>query len=81
MRNAGCGVTERSELYAIDKIVYEQIQEDKKKTEATNKAYFEGMEKGADLFCKAIRDFLNKEEAALALNNIQNGNSCDGGAE
>lgn len=52
----------RSELYAIDTIVFKQIQEDKKKTEATNKAYFEGMEKGADLFCKAIRDFLNKEE-------------------
>lgn len=51
-----------SELYAIDTIVFKQIQEDKKKTEATNKAYFEGMEKGADLFCKAIRDFLNKEE-------------------
>lgn len=52
----------RSELYAIDTIVFKQIQEDKKKTEATNKAYFEGMEKGAELFCKAIRDFLNKEE-------------------
>lgn len=71
----------KSELYAIDTIVFKQIQEDKKKTEATNKAYFEGMEKGADLFCKAIRDFLNKEEAEKALNNVQNGNSCEGGVE
>ena len=52
----------KSELYDIDKIIFEQIQEEKKKTEAENKAYFEGMEKGADLFCKAVRDFLNKED-------------------
>ena len=51
----------KSELYDIDKIIFEQIEDEKKKTEATNKAYFEGMEKGADLFCKAVRDFLNKE--------------------
>jgi len=53
---------DKQELYKLDEILYKQIQEDRKKKEAENKAYFDGVEKGADMMMKAVRDFLTKEE-------------------
>lgn len=48
-------------LYELDTIVYQQIQEDRKRKELENAAYFEGMEKGADLMMKAVRNYLIDE--------------------
>lgn len=48
-------------LYTLDEKIYKQIQEDRKKKEAENKAYFDGMEKGAELMMKAVRDYLTNE--------------------
>lgn len=48
-------------LYELDTIVHQQIQEDKKRKELENLAYFEGMEKGADLMMKAVRNYLIDE--------------------
>ena len=49
------------DLYALDETVYKQIQEDRKKKELETKAFFDGMEKGADMMRKAVRDFLANE--------------------
>lgn len=51
----------KQDLYSLDEIVYKKIQEDRKKKEAENKSYFDGMEKGAELLMKAVRDYLTKE--------------------
>lgn len=48
-------------LYELDSVVYQQIQEDKKRKELENIAYFEGMEKGADMMMKAVRNYLIDE--------------------
>lgn len=52
----------KQDLYKLDEILYLQIQDQKKQKEAENKAFFEGMEKGAELMMKKVRDFLNEEE-------------------
>ena len=53
---------DKQDLYKLDDIIYQQIQDQKKQKEMENKAYFEGMEKGAELMMKRVRDFLNEEE-------------------
>ena len=53
---------DKQDLYKLDDIIYQQIQDQKKQKEMENKAYFEGMEKGAELMMKKVRDFLNEEE-------------------
>ena len=50
-----------NELYEIDKKAYEEIQEIKQKLELEQKAFLEGMEKGADLMLKKVKEFLNRE--------------------
>lgn len=52
---------EKKELYSISEKLYKKIQEDRKKKESETKAYFDGMEKGADMMTNAIRDYLNIE--------------------
>lgn len=49
-------------LYEIDTEVYKQIQDIKKKRELENKAFIEGMEQGAELMVKAIREELRSEQ-------------------
>ena len=56
---------DKQELYKLDEILYKQIQEDRKKKEAENKAYFDGVEKGAELMMKKVRDFLSEEEKGV----------------
>lgn len=51
----------KQDIYSLDEIVYKKIQENKEKKEEENKAYFDGMEKGAELFMKTVRDYLSKE--------------------
>lgn len=58
---------DRQELYKLDEMLYKQIQEDRKKKEAKTKAYFDGVEKGAEMMMKMVRDFLAKEEESAAL--------------
>lgn len=53
---------DKQDLYALDEVVYKQIQAEKRMKEAENKAYFDGMEKGAEMMMKSVRDYLNKEE-------------------
>ena len=53
---------DKNDLYALDEAVYRQIQAEKQKKEAENKAYFDGMEKGAEMMMKSVRDYLQKEE-------------------
>ena len=53
---------DKQDLYSLDEKIYKQIQEDRKKKEAENKAYFDGMEKGADMMMKAVKNFLNNEQ-------------------
>lgn len=53
---------DKQDLYALDEDVYRQIQAEKRKKEAENKAYFDGMEKGAEMMMKSVRDYLQKEE-------------------
>ena len=50
------------DLYSLDEVLYRQIQEERKKKEAENKAYFAGMEKGAEMMMKAVRDYLTNEQ-------------------
>ena len=57
----------KQDLYALDEIVYKKIQEDRKKKEAESKAYFDGMEKGAELLMKAVRDYLTKEAESVGV--------------
>jgi hypothetical protein len=52
---------DKQDLYALDETIYKQIQADRKKKEAENKAYFDGMEKGAEIMMKAVRDYLTNE--------------------
>jgi hypothetical protein len=48
-------------LYALDEAIYKQIQIDRKNKETENKAYFDGMEKGAEMMMKAVRIYLTNE--------------------
>ena len=59
----------RQDLYAIDETVYKQIQEDRKKKELETKAFFDGMEKGADMMRKIINDYLIDEEMKEGADN------------
>ncbi len=53
---------DKQDLYRLDEITYKQIQEARRNKEAENKAFFDGMEKGAEMMMKAVRDYLNHEE-------------------
>jgi hypothetical protein len=53
---------DKQDLYKLDEILYKDIQEQRKKKEAENKAFFDGMEKGAEMMMKRVRDFLTAEE-------------------
>ena len=53
---------DKNVLYMIDEIIYKTIQEEKKKKETEVKAYFEGMEKGAEMMTNAVRNYLNTEQ-------------------
>lgn len=48
-------------LRELDALVYQQIQADKKRKELENRAYFEGMEKGADMMMHAVMNRLLEE--------------------
>ena len=52
----------KQDLYWIDEVVYKQIQADRRKKEDENKAYFDGMEKGAEMMMKAVKEHLKEEE-------------------
>ena len=52
---------DKQDLYALDETIYRQIQADRKNKEIENKAYFDGMEKGAEMMMKAVRDYLTNE--------------------
>lgn len=52
---------DKQDLYALDEAIYKQIQIDRKNKEIENKAYFDGMEKGAEIMMKAVRDYLTNE--------------------
>lgn len=52
---------DNNDLYWLDEVVYKQIQADRRKKEAENKAYFDGMEKGAEMMMKAVKEHLSKE--------------------
>ena len=52
---------DKQDLYALDETIYKQIQSDRKNKEIENKAYFDGMEKGAEMMMKAVRDYLTNE--------------------
>ena len=52
---------DKQDLYALDDAIYKQIQIDRKNKEIENKAYFDGMEKGAEMMMKAVRDYLTNE--------------------
>lgn len=52
---------DKKDLYAIDEMLFKQIQEDRKKKEAETKAYYDGVEKGVDLMVKAVREFMDNE--------------------
>ena len=49
-------------LQELDMIVYQQIEADKKRKELENIAYFEGMQKGADMMMRAVRNYLMDEK-------------------
>lgn len=55
---------DKQDLYSLDEVVYKQIQQIKRDRENETKAYIDGMEKGADMMMKAVRDFITKEEAS-----------------
>lgn len=52
---------DKQDLYKLDEILYKQIQEQRKQKETENKAFFDGMEKGAEVMMKKVRDFLTEE--------------------
>ena len=53
---------DKRDLYDLEEVVYKQIQAEKRIKEAELKAYFDGMEKGAEMMMKSVRDFLTKEQ-------------------
>ena len=52
----------KQELYELESEVYKKIAIIKDKRQAENKAFAEGLEKGADLMFEAFRAALNKED-------------------
>lgn len=59
---------DKQDLFKLGEILYKQIQEQRKQKEAENKAFFDGVEKGAEVMMKKVRDFL-AEEAKLKEHN------------
>lgn len=53
---------DKQDLYALDEAIYKQMQIDRKNKEIESKAYFDGMEKGAEMMMKAVRDYLTNED-------------------
>ena len=49
-------------LYELDQEVYKRIQDIKKDREQATKFFIEGMEKGADLMMKAVREELRRSD-------------------
>ena len=49
-------------LHELDSIVYQQIQAEKKQKELEHIVYYEGMEKGADMMMRAVRNYLLDEK-------------------
>ena len=49
-------------LYELDNEVYKHIQRIKNDREKETKAFIEGMEKGADLMMKAVREELRRSD-------------------
>lgn len=54
----------KQDLYALDEIVYKRIQEERRKETIRVNAYFDGMEVGADMMMKCVRDYLTEEAAS-----------------
>jgi hypothetical protein len=52
----------KDDLYSLDTVVYNQISEERKAKENELKAYFSGMEKGADMMLKAVKNFIENEQ-------------------
>ena len=52
-----------TQLYEVDKNVWHEIQEIKRKREEETKAFIDGMEKGADLMLKRVKEYLKKDES------------------
>lgn len=52
----------KDDLYSLDTVVYNQISEERKVKEKELKAYFSGMEKGADMMLKAVKNFIENEQ-------------------
>jgi hypothetical protein len=57
------------DLNNLDVIICNKIMADRKKKEAETKAFFDGMEEGAEMMRKAVRDFLNNEEEKEGADN------------
>ena len=53
---------DNNDLSWIDEAIYKQIQVERRNKEAENKAYFDGMEKGAEMMFRAVREHLKKEQ-------------------
>ena len=53
---------DNNDLSWIDEVIYKQIQVERRNKEAENKAYFDGMEKGAEMMFRAVREHLKKEQ-------------------
>ena len=53
---------DNNDLAWLDEIIYKQIQVERRNKEAENKLYFDGMEKGAEMMFKAVKEHLNKEQ-------------------
>ena len=55
---------DKQALYSLDSEVYKQIQILRKQKEEENKAYFDGMEQGADMMVKVIKEYINLKGGA-----------------
>lgn len=53
---------DNNDLNWLDEVIYKQIQVERRNKEAENKAYFDGMEKGAEMMFKAVKEHLKKEQ-------------------
>ena len=53
---------DNNDLSWLDEGIYKQIQVERRNKEAENKAYFDGMEKGAEMMFRAVREHLKKEQ-------------------
>ena len=53
---------DNNDLSWIDEGIYKQIQVERRNKEAENKAYFDGMEKGAEMMFRAVREHLKQEQ-------------------